>query len=282
MSWDRASLPPEISQSLPRDEWEDHAYGRSTRFFSRLNGPRAAQPASVQVDDLNVPEKRARRRKSSDGFASGGGALHGYRLLAGYKNGDREVSAGRDLFGIGEANTSIFNLLAGWVAIYTLLTDGRRQIVHFALPGAIIGVPRSKGARSTYAAQALTDVVVSAIPTNVMAAAVQNDPVLGINVATMLARDVAMAYDHMTSIGRRNARERVACLLLELFVRCRAQWPGTHPEEMEIPLTQEQIGDATGLTFVHVNRVLSTMRKEGIVRFHYRSCLLYTSPSPRD
>ena len=65
-------------------------------------------------------------------------------------------------------------------------------------------------------------------------------------------------------------RERVAHLILELFTRYRAQWPGNRIEEMPLPLTQEQIGDATGLTSVHVNRVLSTLRKERIVEFHYR------------
>src|SRR3546814_17062534 len=64
--------------------------------------------------------------------------------------------------------------------------------------------------------------------------------------------------------------ERVAYLLRELVTRHRAQWPGNRIEEMVIPLTQEQIGDATGLTFVHVNRVLSTLRKDKIVHFHYR------------
>jgi CRP/FNR family transcriptional regulator len=71
----------------------------------------------------------------------------------------------------------------------------------------------------------------------------------------------------MLEIGRRSALERVAYLLLELFIRSRLRWPGHRSEEMYIPLTQEHIGDATGLTNVHVNRVL---RKEGIAEFHYR------------
>src|SRR3546814_14715698 len=64
--------------------------------------------------------------------------------------------------------------------------------------------------------------------------------------------------------------DRVARLVLELFVRCRTQWPGNRIEEMYLPLTQEHIGDATGLTFVHVNRILRTLRKEGVVEFHPR------------
>src|SRR3546814_1034285 len=87
---------------------------------------------------------------------------------------------------------------------------------------------------------------------------------------TTLFRSRALAFVHLTSVGRCNARERVARLVLELFVRCRTQWPGNRIEEMYLPLTQEHIGDATGLTFVHVNRILRTLRKEGVVEFHHR------------
>jgi len=62
----------------------------------------------------------------------------------------------------------------------------------------------------------------------------------------------------------------VAHLILELFIRCRAQWPGDRVEEMCLPLTQEHIGDATGLTGVHVSRVLGDLGKDGILKFSYR------------
>jgi hypothetical protein len=59
-------------------------------------------------------------------------------------------------------------------------------------------------------------------------------------------------------------------LLLEQFIRYRKRWPGHRIEEMYLPLTQEHIGDATGLTGVHVNRVLGDFRRDGILEFHYR------------
>ena len=89
-------------------------------------------------------------------------------------------------------------------------------------------------------------------------------------LAGLIAQDRSLAYDQLSSIGRGSARERVAHLLLELFVRYRMRWPGHRSEEMHLPLTQEHIGDATGLTGVHVNRVLRDLRKDGVVEFHYR------------
>ncbi|MBX9826993.1 MAG: helix-turn-helix domain-containing protein [Xanthobacteraceae bacterium] len=58
--------------------------------------------------------------------------------------------------------------------------------------------------------------------------------------------------------------------MLEMFIRCRMQWPGHASEEMHLPLTQEHIGEATGLTVVHVNRILRRLRAEGVLDFHYR------------
>lgn len=193
-----------------------------------------------------------------------------HRLVPSYRTGDRKIEAGRDVFSIGSPGNVLFNLLDGWVALYALLEDGRRQIVQFALPGAVLGFQPSARANATVGAQALTDIAVSVMPVATLTSLSRTDPDISIRLARSLAHDCSLAFDRMTSIGRRSARERVAHLLLELFTRYRAQWPGNRTEEMTLPLTQEDIGDATGLTFVHVNRVLSTLRKERIVHFHYR------------
>ncbi len=190
--------------------------------------------------------------------------------IASYKSGDREFKAGQDIFSLGEPCDSIYNLASGWVILYNILEDGRRQILHFALPGTVLGWHPAKGAMMTYSAQALTDAVVCPIPHNALPTLVNQRPELGLRLAWLIGRDRSLAFDRLTSIGRHSARERVAHLLLELFIRYRAQWPGSQIEEMHLPLTQEHIGDATGLTSVHVNRVLQDLRKDGIVEFHYR------------
>ncbi len=190
--------------------------------------------------------------------------------MARHKSGDREFKAGQDLFSLGQLCDSIYNLTQGWVILYNILEDGRRQILHFALPGAVLGFHPANGAMMTYSAQALTDTIVCPIPHKALLQLVNQRPEFGLRLAWLIARDRCLAFDRLTSIGRHSARERVAHLLLELFIRYRSQWPGSQIEEMHLPLTQEHIGDATGLTFVHVNRVLRDLRKDGIVEFHYR------------
>jgi len=192
------------------------------------------------------------------------------KTIAGYKSGDRTVRAGEDLFSLGEPCDSIYNLVDGWVFLYNLFEDGRRQILHFALPGTVLGYHPAHGAMATFSAQALTDATVCVIPHKALGPISRGHPEIALRLAWLISRDRSLAFDHLSSVGRHSARERVAHLLLELFVRYSAQWPGHRVTEMHLPLTQEHIGDATGLTFVHVNRVLRDLRKDGIVEFHYR------------
>lgn len=187
-----------------------------------------------------------------------------------YKSADRQIKAGCDLFRLGDKGDAIYSLVDGWVALYNLLEDGRKQILQFSLPGAILAFAPMRGAVMSYSAQALTDVVIGVIPHKNLGRISRDNPEFGMQLAGIISQDRGLAYDHLASIGRRSARERVAYLLLELFTRSRLRWPGHRSEEMYLPLTQEHIGDATGLTGVHVNRVLRDLRKEGIAEFHYR------------
>ena len=190
------------------------------------------------------------------------------RVMAAYKSGNRQFKAGEDLFRLGERRDELYHLVDGWVFLYDLLQDGRRQILHFALPGALLGLYSDSVA--PYGAQALTDAAVGVIPHTNLGPLVEEHPGVGLRLAWMVWRERNLAYEHLSSIGRRSARERVARSLLELFVRYRMQWPSYRADEMHLPLTQEHIADATGLSGVHVNRILRELRKDGIVEFHYR------------
>ena len=190
------------------------------------------------------------------------------RVMAAYKSGNRQFKAGEDLFRLGERRDELYHLVDGWVFLYDLLQDGRRQILHFALPGALLGLYSDSVA--PYGAQALTDAAVGVIPHTNLGPLVEEHAGVGLRLAWMVGRERNLAYEHLSSIGRRSARERVARSLLELFVRYRMQWPSYRADEMHLPLTQEHIADATGLTGVHVNRILRELRKDGIVEFHYR------------
>ena len=193
-----------------------------------------------------------------------------WRVTNRYKSVDREFKAGCDLFRLGEDGQAIYGLVEGWVALYSLREDGRRQILQFALPGTVLAFAPRRDSVLNYSAQALTDAVVCIVSHENLGQLSRDCPEIGLQIAGLISQDRSLAYDHLSSIGRRSARERVAHLLLELFLRSRLRWPGYRSEEMHLPLTQEHIGDATGLTGVHVNRVLRDLRTQGILEFRYR------------
>lgn len=189
--------------------------------------------------------------------------------IARYIQANRPVEAGAQLFRPGEPCHEVFELTEGWAFLYTLFPDGRRQILNFVLPGAILGFHPAQNEITTYGVEALTNIV--AAPYCISASKLfERHPEIGMRLAWLLSRDLRLAFDHLASMGCLSAQERVAHLLLELFVRYRMRWPGHQIEDLHLPLTQEHIGDATGLTSVHVNRMLRDLSKKGILEFQYR------------
>ncbi len=82
--------------------------------------------------------------------------------------------------------------------------------------------------------------------------------------------DSSIFREWVVNVGRRDARARIAHLMCELATRLRASGQG-HGNVYDFPLTQEQLADATGLTAVHTNRTLQSMRKDGLINLSSKS-----------
>jgi CRP-like cAMP-binding protein len=182
-----------------------------------------------------------------------------------FKTGHRDVTAGADFYRQGEVSQELFTVVAGWGCQYTLLEDGRRQITRIILPGDFVGYQPDLAAPADHSAQALTDMNLCVFPRNNILDLFREHPELAVRMTWMLARDEGRSQEWMTSIGRRSARERVSHLLLELYYRIRLRHPEPVGSSIPLPLTQEHIGDALGLTSVHVNRTLRELREENLL-----------------
>lgn len=185
--------------------------------------------------------------------------------VEGIKLGNREYPAGADFLRQGEPQREVITLLQGWAMRYSLLDDGSRQIIDFCLPGAFIGFQPDGDSPKGYAAQAITDIKVCALPQKGLMDMMSATPSMAVRLACIAYRDQVSMARHLTNVGRRMARGRVANLLMELFVRVRMRSAAAASESVTLPLTQELIGDALGLTSVHVNRTLRGLREDKIV-----------------
>ncbi|MBI2236766.1 MAG: Crp/Fnr family transcriptional regulator [Magnetospirillum sp.] len=186
--------------------------------------------------------------------------------LARVREAPRRVAPGRDLFSQGEPADEVFNILDGWAFLYELLDDGRRQILRFAIPGDLVGL-RIAGGVSQFGAQAIDHVVLCVIPRRRLMGFAHEHPGVALRLMSMLSSDEQLAYERITSIGRKTALERISSLLLELFYRLRHRPPQVTGEELRLPLTQPLIADATGLTPIHTNRMLGELRHRGIIDY---------------
>ena len=170
----------------------------------------------------------------------------------------RVVAARRDICLEGEPITGPTMIVAGWACRSRLLSDGRRQILGFLLPGDVIGLGRHPSPVTLSAVSAITEVMVCDAPLPQMGRADQG---LGAAYAIGNALEAAYLLNHITRLGRQTAYERLAHLMLELWERL--QMAGmTTGYRFPMPLTQEYLGDTLGLTSVHINRTLQQLRRE--------------------
>lgn len=179
----------------------------------------------------------------------------------------RTLQPGADLYRQGEHCTAYYTLIDGWVALTVALDDGGVQIVDFALDGAFLGFQPDDAPVMTHGARAITTCRVCVIPRANLRRMLSARAEIGAHIAEILARHEVRQHDHLANIGRRAAPERVAHLMLELFMRQRHRLPMLPGEHVRIPLTLTQIGDALGLTNVHVSRTFAELARRGVLRF---------------
>jgi CRP-like cAMP-binding protein len=147
-------------------------------------------------------------------------------------------------------------LVDGWAARTRMLEDGRRQIMNFTLPGDMIGLCDQVDPIASSTMIALTRITVCPAPDSRLS------PALRAAYAMSRALEEGHLLGQITRLGRLSAHERIEDLFLELLERLDlaglAEGGG-----FAIPLTQEQLADAVGLTPVHVNRMLQQARQAG-------------------
>ena len=160
-------------------------------------------------------------------------------------------------------------ILSGWVGRHKHLVDGRMQAVALLLPGDLCDHGSLLPARSDHAIQALTPVSVAEIAPAALEAVLRERPVLAKSLQRDAQVDVAILRQWIVTLGCRAAIERLAHLFCEVFYRLRSVGL-TQDQTCEMPLTQTELADATGITSVHVNRMLQELRKRRLVELRSR------------
>jgi CRP-like cAMP-binding protein len=200
--------------------------------------------------------------------------------LAGLEAARRPVAAGVELIREWQAGQRAFILQEGWACCHKLLPDGGRQVIDVRVPGDFLGLRSVLLRTADHSSVAVTDVVVAEVPARRMLETFRALPRLGEAILWAASRDEAMVVEHLVGVGRRDALGRAAHFLVELGLRLELAGLGS-PAGFACPLNQYVLADVLGLTAIHVNRVLRTLRERGLATFRDGAVVFHDLPRLR-
>jgi CRP-like cAMP-binding protein len=195
--------------------------------------------------------------------------------LVSLDDGDREALAGLP-FRMGTARAGqilvrendetvdCYVLLAGYACRHKLAGDGGRQIVSFHVPGDILDIQHLLLPRADHNLEAISDVRFARVGADALRRVMRERPRVGEALWRDTLIDASIFREWVLNVGRRDAKARIAHMLCEFAIRREAAGVGS-PERFELPMTQNHIADATGLTPIHVNRSLRALSEDGVI-----------------
>ena len=179
-------------------------------------------------------------------------------LLAGWLNASRSKEDYRQHE--DEAADRLYRIVSGTVCTYKILSDGRRQIGSFYLPGDVFGLESTE--EHTLAAEAVTNVKVLIIKKNALTALAKQRAATINELLQLTARELARAQDRVLLLSSKSAQERIVGFLLEMSKRA-----SLAENSVDLPMSRQDIADYLGLTLETVSRSLSHLRELGILGF---------------
>ena len=177
-----------------------------------------------------------------------------------------EIRAHIDFVRLGETVNHSCLVSEGLVGRFGQTEDGRRQFVSVHVPGEMIDLPSVMMPQSTTALNALSMTTVFKIPHEDLRELGFRYPAIAAAFWRDCVLDARIVSQWLINVGRRDARSRIAHFLCELAVRYQMM-DQSDGANYRLPMSQEQMADALGLTSVHVNRMLMSLRTDGMVNF---------------
>jgi CRP-like cAMP-binding protein len=155
-------------------------------------------------------------------------------------------------------------ILSGLAIRHKHTASGGRQIVSIHMAGDFIDLQHLFLRRADHNVQALTRLDTAEIDRAALQSLILDHPAVGRAMWIDALIDASIFREWIVNVGRRDARARVAHLLCEFALRMQAAGLGSS-RGYALPMTQEQLGDAVGLTSVHVNRTLKSLTQDGLI-----------------
>ena len=162
-----------------------------------------------------------------------------------------------EVFGEDGKADSFYQVVSGAVRVCKLVSDGRRQITAFYLPGEIFGLDGEE--THLFSAEAITECMLLAVGRNAFLSAAVRQPSLAAQVWNLTLAQLSRAQTHMLLLGRKNAQERIVAFLFEMEERL------NRDGEVDLAMSRQDIADYLGLTIETVSRTLTQLERSGLI-----------------
>lgn len=167
----------------------------------------------------------------------------------------------------GRPVDELFVVKSGWLTSFSLLQDGRRQLLRLFFPGDIVDLSEIALEKTQHDIKCVTNAVLCPFPKSAMDLVFSTSPRLTALLFSMTVRENSTLLDRIRAIGRFSAYERLCYLILELSERLyHVTGNRLDGEGFRLPLTQMDIADLLGLTNVYVSKTMSRIEKDGLIR----------------
>ena len=185
----------------------------------------------------------------------------------------RKLAAAAHIVRDGDRPDHVGLLLTGFAHRYKLTGEGGRQIISIHMASEFIDLQNGLLTVADHSVQTLTEAEVAFIPRRAVEDLMLGNPAVGRALWIDTLIDASIFREWVVNVGRRDSRARVAHLLCEFSLRMEAAGLASN-HHYELPMTQEQLADAVGLTSVHVNRVLKQLGQDGLISRDRRSIVI--------
>ena len=194
-------------------------------------------------------------------------------VLLGLPHNVKKLPASAHIVRDGDVPEYCTLLLSGFAYRYKLTGEGGRQIISLHCAGEFLDLQNSFLGVADHSVQMLTEGEVALIPPGTIEQLALSNPAIARALWIDSLIDAAIFREWVVNVGRRDSRTRVAHLLCEFSLRLEAAGLASN-HTYELPMTQEQLADAVGLTSVHVNRVLKQLGEEGLISRDRRAIVI--------
>jgi len=186
----------------------------------------------------------------------------------------REIGRHKVVLQESDQPANIYLLLDGCVVRSTVTPNGGRQIMSLHIPGAVLNIQNLFLSRIDHTISTLVPTTVALIAHRDIQNLLEAHPVVGLRLWHQTCIEAAISRKWLTSVGRRSAHASIAHFISEFVVRMRAAGR-CEGNTCDFPLTQSELGDALGLSTVHVNRTMKKLREAGLVTWHHQSLTVH-------